>query len=188
MSQKLRLQGKVSIITGAGSGMGRAAAILFAKEGSKVVLAEYVPKAGKETVRLVRESGCEAVFIETDVSKASSVESMVKGVIQAYGRLDVLYNNAGVVLVKPLTDTTEEEWNRMMDINLKGTFLCSKYAIPEMIKVGGGSIINVGSELGLVGSSNFGAYSSAKGGVIALTRSMASEYALRRIRVNCICP
>jgi NAD(P)-dependent dehydrogenase (short-subunit alcohol dehydrogenase family) len=188
LNKRLRLEGKVAIITGAGSGMGKAAALLFVEEGAKIVAADYNPEGGKETVRLIREHGGEAVFIQADVSKASDAERMVRKAVEEYGRLDILYNNAGVCLVKPLTDTAEDEWNRMIDINLKGTFLCSKYALPEMLKVRRGSIINVGSVLGLSGSSNFSAYSAAKGGIISLTLAMAAEYAPHNIRVNCICP
>jgi NAD(P)-dependent dehydrogenase (short-subunit alcohol dehydrogenase family) len=189
MNQELKLKDKVALITGAGSGIGRAAALLFAKEGAKVVVADYYPKGGEETVRLIKEQGGEALFVGADVSKAYEAERMVKTAIEVYGRLDILYNNAGVMGPNSsLIECSEEEWDRFLDINLKGTFLCSKYAIPEMVKSGGGSIINTGSEMGMVGCDGAPAYSASKAGVINLTRSMASEYTQSGIRVNCINP
>jgi NAD(P)-dependent dehydrogenase (short-subunit alcohol dehydrogenase family) len=184
-----RLDGKVAIITGAGSGMGRAASLLFTREGAKVVAVDFNPEGGKETINLVKKQGGTAIFVQTDVSKASEVEKMVKTAVEKYGRIDILYNNAGISGGgKPITDLTEEEWDRVININLKGTFLCSKYVIPEMLKIGRGSIINIGSEMGIVGMANGSVYSASKGGIHALTRSIAAEYAQRNIRVNSLAP
>ena len=184
-----RLDDKVAIITGAGAGMGRIAAIEFAKEGAKVVVAEYVAESGEETVRMIKEAGGEAIFIKTDVSKTEDVKRMIKITVDTYGKLDVLYNNAGVVAeMAPTVESTEENFDKTIAVNLKGVWLGMKYAIPEMLKTGGGSIINTASQAGERGTPNVPAYSASKGGILALSRGTAMEYATKNIRVNCINP
>ena len=140
-----KLDGKVAIVTGAGSGMGQAEAVLFAQEGAKVVVDDIVDEGGNRTVKMIKDSGGEAVFIHADVSKATDVEKMVKLAVDTYGRLDILVNNAGVQSYKPFLELTEKDLDYCIDTNLRGTFLGMKYAIPEMIKAGGGSVINISS-------------------------------------------
>jgi len=183
-----RLEGKVAIITGAGSGIGRETALLFAREGASVVAADYAPEAAEETVRQIGENGGEAVFIKVDVTKAVDAEQMVTKTIAKYGRLDILHNNAGVLgEVAFAGDAREEDWDRVIAVNLKGVFLCSKYAVREMLKGGGGVIVNTASTMGLVGLPGNTAYSASKGGVIQFTKTMALEYAANNVRVNCVC-
>ncbi len=184
----MRLAGKVAIITGAGSGIGQAAAVLFAQEGAKVVVADNVPAGGRQTVETIRQAGGEAVFVEADVSKDADVQHMVQTAVETYGRLDILFNNAGVTIPASVVEATEEVWDRTLAIDLKGVFLPSKYAVPHMIRGGGGSVINTASMCGLVASTNQAPYSAAKGGVVALTRQMAIDYASFNIRVNGIAP
>jgi NAD(P)-dependent dehydrogenase (short-subunit alcohol dehydrogenase family) len=185
---EMKLKNKVALITGAGSGIGRATAILFAKEGAKVVVADIVKEAAEETVKLIKEAGGDAIFAIADVTKASDVQKMIETAMNYYGRLDILVNNAGVNIMAPISETSEELWDKIININLKGVFLGCKYAAPVMIKQGGGVIINTASTFAFVGALNFSAYCASKGGVAAFTRALALELAPYKIRVNCICP
>ena len=187
----MRLEGKVSIITGGGSGMGRVAAQMFAAEGARVVIAEYGEAAGRETVELVRATGGEATFVRTDVSKESDTRAMVDHALATYGRLDCLYNNAGVMpeADHSVIDTDVDTWDSVMAVNVRGVFLGCKYAIPAMIGSGGGSIINIASFVALLGCSvPQDAYTASKGAVLSLTRSLAVQFASKGIRTNAICP
>jgi len=184
----MRLENKIAIITGAGSGIGRATALLFAKEGAKVVVADWSEEGGKETVKEIENQGGEGIFVKTDVSKKEDVEKMKNECLEKFDRIDILVNNAGILKFSAFHETREEDWDKVIDVNLKSVFLCSKAVIPEMLKRGKGKIINTASIAGLVGFDKIGPYCASKGGMIALTREMALEYAPKKINVNCIAP
>jgi 3-oxoacyl-[acyl-carrier protein] reductase len=185
----MRLLNKVALITGAGSGIGRASAILFSREGAKICLADIDEKGGLQTAGLIKEKGGSAIFIQTDVAKSHDVERMIKASVDHFGRLDVLYNNAGIGMsFMPVEDVEESFWDRIMAINVKGIFLGCKCAAPIMKKQGGGVIINTGSIAGVRARPGLSAYSASKGAAIVLTKALAIELAPFKIRVNCINP
>lgn len=184
-----KLDGKVALITGAGSGIGRATALLFAEEGAKVAVADRAPAGGQETARMIKDSGGEAIFIEADVSKAADVERMVKTTADTYGRIDILYNHAGINSpIAPIAELTEEDWDLVLNTNLKSVFLGTKYTIPVMLKQGGGIIINTASIMGMCAQTYISPYCASKAGIILFTKATSVEYSKHNIRANCICP
>jgi len=184
----MKLDGKVAIITGAGSGIGQASAVLFAREGAHITVADISISDGQNTVTQIKANGHSAIFIQVDVSQASQVQQTVQATIDAFGGLDILFNNAGTNLAAPITETREEDWDRVMAVNVKGVFLGCKYAIPAMIECGGGVIINTSSAAGIVGLRGLAAYTASKGAVLQLTRNIALDYAEHNIRANALCP
>jgi NAD(P)-dependent dehydrogenase (short-subunit alcohol dehydrogenase family) len=191
MNSTMRLQDKVAVITGAGSGIGREAALLFAREGASVVVADVNETGGRAVVGEIESTGGRALFQDVDVSQAGSVAEMVRAAEETFGRVDVLYNNAGIFPDEDssVLDTSEEVWDRVMEVNLKGVFLCCKHGIPALLRAGGGSIINVASFVALVGAAVPQiAYTASKGGVLSMTREIAVEFARRNIRANALCP
>jgi NAD(P)-dependent dehydrogenase (short-subunit alcohol dehydrogenase family) len=183
----MKLKGKSVIITGASSGIGKAAAILFAGEGARLILLAR-GDAGEGVAEQARRVGAEATFVKADVSKAGDWEKTIKVALESYSGVDILYNNAGIGMYRPFLETSEEDWDVIVDNDLKSVFLGCRRVIPEMLRRGGGVIVNTASEIGISGARNYAAYCAAKGGVVQITRALAIEFGERNIRVNCLCP
>ncbi len=184
----MRLKGKVSLITGAGSGIGRATALKFAGEGATVVIADRNLQEADKTQYLVEQANGIGQAIAVDITQERQVAEAIAKTVEQFGRLDILYNNAGVSILKPITETTEADWDFLFGVNLKGMFFGCKHALPYMVQQGGGVIINTASELALVGQPLYSAYCATKGGVLAFTRALSVEWASKGIRINAICP
>jgi NAD(P)-dependent dehydrogenase (short-subunit alcohol dehydrogenase family) len=184
----LRLAKKVALVTGAASGIGRATALLFAREGAAVVVVDLDEAGAGAVVQAIRDEGGQAIAIRADVSRAEDCQRAVQTAVETWDRLDILFNNAGIIRRADVLSTTEEEWDRVMAVNVKSVFLMGKYAVPVMAQAGGGSIVNTASGWGLVGGRNALSYCASKAAVVNMTRAMALDHGPQQIRVNCICP
>jgi meso-butanediol dehydrogenase / (S,S)-butanediol dehydrogenase / diacetyl reductase len=184
----MRLAGKVAVVTGASRGIGRASALLFAKEGAKVTVADVRDEMGRDAVKEIEKTGGEANFALTDVSKEADVKRMIEDTVTRWGRVDILFNNAGYSLVKRVDEMSEAEWDEILGVNLKSVFFGVKHVVPFMRRQGGGVILSTASISGLVGQMLTPAYVAAKGALVLLTKSLAMDYGAENIRVNCICP
>jgi meso-butanediol dehydrogenase / (S,S)-butanediol dehydrogenase / diacetyl reductase len=184
----MKLEGKVAFITGFGSGLGQAIAVLFAKEGAAVAGTSTTEAKGRDTVVMIEEAGGKGLFRRGDVSNSAQMKALIDDTVKQFGGLDIVVNSAGVRTNGSITEITEEQWDRTIDVNLKGVFVVSRLAIPEMIKRGGGVILNIGARSGMAGQAGRAAYCASKGGMTTLTEAMAMDFAAQKIRVNCICP